>query len=241
MPRIIIGQIALRHPRFAEIRALAAGLAKQTGATLGFRDRRRERGRAQHGGRPAPSGGRRHRGERQSGPMRTISSPSARAVSSCSASNPNSIAQMAPQPCQQWRTPISCWRSARSAAESLHEHADVILPTGTFAETSGTYVNVAGEWQSFHGIAQPLGESRPGWKILRVLGNLLEMPACEYDSSEAIRDELRERAANLPATVDLERAVREGLGCGRKPVRPPISIFRCTRSMRWYAGPLHYN
>ena len=50
----------------------------------------------------------------------------------------------------------------------------MILPIGTFAETSGTYVNLEGRWQSVPGAAQPVGESRPGWKVLRVLGNLLE-------------------------------------------------------------------
>jgi NADH-quinone oxidoreductase subunit G len=63
---------------------------------------------------------------------------------------------------------------------------------GTFAETSGTFVNAAGDWQSFGGVAESLGQARPGWKILRVLGNLLDLPECEYDSSEEVRDELRQ-------------------------------------------------
>ena len=57
--------------------------------------------------------------------------------------------------------------------EELKSVAHVLLPIGTFAETSGTYVNLEGLWQSFAGAAQPVGESRPGWKVLRVLGNLL--------------------------------------------------------------------
>jgi NADH-quinone oxidoreductase subunit G len=75
-------------------------------------------------------------------------------------------------------------------SEDLRQAADLMLPIGTFAETSGTFVNCEGRWQSFAGIANPLGECRPGWKVLRVLGNLLDIPEFDYQSSEEIRDEL---------------------------------------------------
>jgi NADH-quinone oxidoreductase subunit G len=77
------------------------------------------------------------------------------------------------------------------ASDMLREIAHIILPIGTFAETSGTYVNLEGLWQSQTGAAAPVGESRPGWKVLRVLGNLLGLPNSEYQSSEEVRDELR--------------------------------------------------
>jgi NADH-quinone oxidoreductase subunit G len=77
-------------------------------------------------------------------------------------------------------------------SESLLESAHLLLPVGTFAETAGTYVNVAGTWQSFGGVANPVGESRPAWKVLRVLGNLLEAPGFDYVSSEEVRDEIAE-------------------------------------------------
>jgi NADH-quinone oxidoreductase subunit G len=77
------------------------------------------------------------------------------------------------------------------ASDTLREIAHMILPIGTFAETSGTYVNLEGLWQSQTGAAAPVGESRPGWKVLRVLGNLLNLPNSEYQSSEEVRDELR--------------------------------------------------
>jgi len=76
------------------------------------------------------------------------------------------------------------------ASTSILEAADLLLPIGTFAETSGTYVNVAGTWQSFSGVAKPVGESRPAWKVLRVLGNLVGAPGFEYATSEDVRDEL---------------------------------------------------
>jgi NADH-quinone oxidoreductase subunit G len=78
--------------------------------------------------------------------------------------------------------------------------AHVLLPISTFAETSGTYVNLEGLWQSFTGAAKPLGEARPGWKVLRVLGNLAGIQNFEYQSSEEVREELRARCAEIAAT-----------------------------------------
>jgi len=79
------------------------------------------------------------------------------------------------------------------AGESIKACADVLLPISPFTETSGTFVNAEGRWQSFAGVAAPVGDSRPGWKVLRVLGNLLELEDFEYTSSEEIRDDLRRR------------------------------------------------
>ncbi|CAG0124239.1 partial NADH-quinone oxidoreductase subunit G, partial [Rhodocyclaceae bacterium] len=69
------------------------------------------------------------------------------------------------------------------------DYADVLLPIAPFSETSGTFVNTEGRVQSFKGAIKPLGEARPGWKVLRVLGNLLNETGFEYDTSEAVRDE----------------------------------------------------
>ena len=56
------------------------------------------------------------------------------------------------------------------------EYAHVMLPIGPFTETAGTFINTEGTVQSFAGCVQPLGETRPAWKVLRVLGNLLKAP-----------------------------------------------------------------
>jgi len=69
------------------------------------------------------------------------------------------------------------------------EYADVLLPIAPFTETSGTFINTEGRVQSFKGAVKPLGEARPAWKVLRVLGNLLNLTGFEQDSSEAVRDE----------------------------------------------------
>ena len=68
------------------------------------------------------------------------------------------------------------------------DYAQVLLPMTPFTETSGTFVNCAGNAQSFNGVVRPLGEARPGWKVLRVLGNLLELPGFDFETSEAVRD-----------------------------------------------------
>jgi NADH-quinone oxidoreductase subunit G len=75
--------------------------------------------------------------------------------------------------------------------ESLRDTVHVVLPIGSFAETSGTYVNAEGRWQSWAGAAKLEGESRPGWKVLRVLANLLNVPGINYDSSDQVREALK--------------------------------------------------
>jgi NADH-quinone oxidoreductase subunit G len=73
----------------------------------------------------------------------------------------------------------------RSAAA---EWADVMLPVSPFTETSGTYVNAQGLAQSFKGTVTPFGQTRPGWKVLRVLGNVLHLAGFDDETSESVRD-----------------------------------------------------
>jgi NADH-quinone oxidoreductase subunit G len=86
---------------------------------------------------------------------------------------------------------------------SLRAVAHVVLPIGSFAESSGTFVNAEGRWQSWAGAAKLLGDSRPGWKVLRVLANLLGVHGIDYVSSDEVRDALREACGErvvLPTT-----------------------------------------
>ncbi len=69
------------------------------------------------------------------------------------------------------------------------EYADVLLPIAPFTETSGTFVSTEGRLQSFKGAVKPLGEARPAWKVLRVLGNLLKLDGFNLDTSDAVLDE----------------------------------------------------
>ena len=80
---------------------------------------------------------------------------------------------------------------ALSESEALFNTADVILPMVPFAETSGTFINGMGDWQRFCGALKPLGEARPGWKILRVLGTLLKLEHFEYQSSEEVLEAVK--------------------------------------------------
>jgi NADH-quinone oxidoreductase subunit G len=75
----------------------------------------------------------------------------------------------------------------------MESYANVLLPISLFVETSGTYVNTEGQWQSFQGAVNPPGETRPGWKILRVLGNLLDLEGFDYTTSDQICEELRQK------------------------------------------------
>jgi NADH-quinone oxidoreductase subunit G len=88
------------------------------------------------------------------------------------------------------------------------EYADVMLPIAPFTETSGTYVNTEGRVQSFSGVVRPLAETRPAWKVLRVIGNVLDIPGFTYESSEQVRDEL---VAGAEFVSGLDNGI-EGIG-----------------------------
>jgi NADH-quinone oxidoreductase subunit G len=91
------------------------------------------------------------------------------------------------------------------------EYAEVVLPVAPFTETSGSFVNIEGRLQSFNAVVKPLGETRPAWKVFRVLGNLLGVSGFDFDTSEAVRDSAlrREEIAAL-----LGNGIRDiGLAC----------------------------
>jgi NADH-quinone oxidoreductase subunit G len=93
-------------------------------------------------------------------------------------------------------------------SEAAMAYADAILPVSPFAETSGTFVNMEGRAQSFQAVNRPLGDTRPGWKVLRVLGNLLKLDGFDHESSEAVRDEIF--GATRPEFVDgLDNAIED--------------------------------
>lgn len=96
----------------------------------------------------------------------------------------------------------------RSAAA---EWADVMLPVSPFTETSGTFVNAQGLAQSFKGTVTPFGQTRPGWKVLRVLGNVLHLAGFDDETSESVRD------AVLASGVEgrLSNDVKAPLGLGQ--------------------------
>jgi len=76
-----------------------------------------------------------------------------------------------------------------SFKDAAVDNADVLLPIAPFTETAGTFVNAEGRVQSFHGVVKPAGNSRPAWKVLRVLGNLLGLAGFNHETSEDVRAE----------------------------------------------------
>jgi NADH-quinone oxidoreductase subunit G len=96
--------------------------------------------------------------------------------------------------------------------EAAMRYADVLLPVAAFTETSGTYVNTEGRVQSVQGVCRPRGEARPGWKVLRVFGNVLELPGFDYESSEAVRDEF------IPAGAAFAGGLDNGIDLPRAPL-----------------------
>jgi NADH-quinone oxidoreductase subunit G len=77
------------------------------------------------------------------------------------------------------------------------DFSDVLLPIAPFTETSGSFVNAQGQVQSFYAVVKPLGETRPAWKVLRVLGNLLDLPGFEFDTSQDVLAQAKTIALSL--------------------------------------------
>ncbi|NQZ54298.1 MAG: NADH-quinone oxidoreductase subunit G [Piscirickettsiaceae bacterium] len=95
--------------------------------------------------------------------------------------------------------------------DTMLKYSDVILPIASFAETSGTFVGVDKHWQSFTGAISAKGDSRPGWKVLRVLGNLAQLPNFDYVSSQDVRDEVQDNV-NAMSSATKSSYLPEDLG-----------------------------
>jgi NADH-quinone oxidoreductase subunit G len=118
-------------------------------------------------------------------------------------------------------------------AGRVEEYADVLLPTVPFTETSGSFVNSEGRMQSFNAVVKPLGAARPGWKVLRVLGNLLALDGFDYDRSEAVRD-----SACPPDAVAARLSNRiEGLTL-EAPAEPGAALERMADVPIYFADPI---
>jgi NADH-quinone oxidoreductase subunit G len=184
-----LGALAARHPAFADLRALAAALAQVCAATLG---------RITEGGNTAGAhlaGAIPHR----TAGAQALARPGLNARQMLAAPL-RAYVLLGVEPSLDSLEP-DCLRTLEQAqfvlaitpfaSEELRSVAHVLLPMGTFAETSGTYVNCEGLWQSQTAAAAPVGEARPGWKVLRVLGNLLQLPGFDYQSSQDVLAEVR--------------------------------------------------
>jgi NADH-quinone oxidoreductase subunit G len=95
--------------------------------------------------------------------------------------------------------------------------ADVLLPISPFTETGGTFVNAEGRVQSFHGVVKPLADTRPAWKVMRVLGNLLALAGFEQETVEEVRAEALGDVAQIAARLDNAASVAIGLPAAAEP------------------------
>ncbi len=198
---VFLGNLAVAHPAFSQLRALAAAIAKLSGATMGYLPEAAN----SVGGWLAGTVPHRLAG------AEPVEKPGldARAMLE-SPRKAYMLLGVEPE--------FDCWDPATAlaavtdaelvvaltpyASERTKQYAKVILPTATFAETSGTYINAEGDWQSFQGACQPLGESRPAWKILRVLGNLFDLPGFDYTDSQEVLAEIQAKCNGVDKLAD---------------------------------------
>ncbi|WP_373741360.1 NADH-quinone oxidoreductase subunit NuoG [Neisseria sp.] len=85
-------------------------------------------------------------------------------------------------------------------SETLRDVCDIMLPIAPFTETSGSFVSMEGRLQSFHGVVKGVGESKPLWKVLRVLGNVFGIQGFDHESSEQVLAEAV-RAEDIPSRL----------------------------------------
>jgi len=213
---VILGQLAQRHPAYGQLQVLAGLLAKVAGASLGMLTEGANAagayvaGAVPHrlpGGRPAATTG------LAAGPM-------------LAARLKAYVLFGGIDPALDLAGDIDALDSAELVIaatthlpEALSSRAHVVLPIGAFAETAGTFVNIEGRWQSWQGATKLVGDSRPGWKVLRVIANLLEVPGIDYASAEEVLSALKSVAAPVsdapavalaPAAASRSRAAGEG-------------------------------
>ena len=193
---VLLGNLATAHPAFAHLRALAGFVAQRCGAAFGYLPEAAN----SVGGWLAGAVPHRLPGGKKSATVGL----DARAILQAPR---KAYVLLGVEP------ELDCWDGAAALAAmrdaelvvALASHANAttksyaraILPVATFAETSGTYVNAEGRWQSFQGASKPFGAARPAWKVLRVLGNLCGLDGFEHVASEDVLAEAKEACADI--------------------------------------------
>ena len=196
---VLLGNLAVAHPDYAVLRALALAVSEATGAAFG------SVGLGANNAGAWLAGCVPHRAA--GGEALSHSGMDARTMMTDGRKG-YLLLGVEPQ--------LDCWDSAAAVdalngaeqvvaltafvSDALKAQADVLLPIATFAETSGSYINAEGRSQSFNGATAPAGEARPGWKVLRVLGNLLELEGFEQEASSDVIDETLRAVLDAPST-----------------------------------------
>jgi NADH-quinone oxidoreductase subunit G len=171
---ILLGNAAAHHPRASSLLAIANWIAEQTGATVGYLTEAANTVGAQIV-KAQPGAHGLNAGQMLNGALKAVillnNEPEFDSALGLRAKAGLLPAQMV--------VTLSPFKANMS-------FSDVLLPIAPFTETSGTFVNAEGRVQSFHAVVKPLGETRPAWKVLRVLANLLGMSGFEYESSSDV-------------------------------------------------------
>ncbi len=171
---VLLGNAAAHHASASSLLALANWIGAQTGATVGYLTEAANTVGAQLAG-ALPGAGGLNAGQMLAGGLKAVvllnNEPEFDSVAGSAAESALSNAQMV---------------VTLSVFKANMELSDVLLPISPFTETSGTFVNAEGRVQSFHSVVKPMGESRPAWKVLRVLANLLGLPGFDFESSQDV-------------------------------------------------------
>ena len=184
---ILLGSLSIGHPSYSIIRALAEQLAELTGAQIGILPEANGAGGWVAGCLP-------HRDANAE-----TASVSGYSVQEMLSNKLRCFLLFGMEPeldCIDGRSALTAMQDADFVVNIVQfkteaqDYADVLLPLAAFTESSGTYVNCEGVAQSFTAAVPAQGEARPGWKILRVLGNLFELSGFDYVSSEEVKDQI---------------------------------------------------
>ena len=196
---ILLGNYAMQHADASQIIALAQTLAEITGATLGVCTEAANTVGGYLAGALPQQGGQSAQamlGGNGNDPLHAYVVLHAEPEFDCA----NPVAARAALEKADLVVVMSAFRTGM-------RYADVLLPVSPFTETSGTFVNCEGRVQPFRGVVQPLGDTRPAWKVLRVLGTMLKLRDFGVDTSEQVReavlgngDDLRSRLSNATRT-----------------------------------------
>jgi NADH-quinone oxidoreductase subunit G len=175
---IFLGNLAQHHPQATLLHALAQALAEATGAKLGFLGEAANSVGAHVAG-CVPSAGGKNAAQMLQSPLKAYLLLGVEAE--LEAHDP-----------QQALAALKSAELVVAMSPYQHravEYAHVLLPVGPFTETAGTFISTEGRAQSFSGVVGPLGETRPAWKVLRVLGNLLGLDGFSQDSADDVKRE----------------------------------------------------
>ena len=180
---ILLGGYALSHPDFALLRALVSAIAATTQVGYGYL----LDGANAVGGWAAGAVPHRGPGGSEVAPGLNVQQMIANGLGTFMLLGIEPEFDMAdPMAAQMAFANAQVVALATHMSPGLAASADVVLPIGAFAETSGSFMNLQGDIQSFAGAVGPVGQARPGWKILRVLGNLLDLVGFDFDDSASV-------------------------------------------------------